>query len=71
MLGKKSGQTKKQQFNPVAFPNLARPRYDHPKILFINMKDETETVLNVEGYDVASQVILKRGVPHGVCCVPR
>jgi hypothetical protein len=63
MFGKKNGQTEKKQFYPVASSNLVRPRYHHPKILLIDMKDETETVLKEGGYNVAAGSF---GVPYRV-----
>jgi hypothetical protein len=63
IFNNKSRQTENQQLRPVEFSDPDRPKYRHPKILLINMKDETEAVLKVEGYNI---VVGSFGVPYRV-----
>jgi hypothetical protein len=63
MFGKRTGQTENQQSYSIAPSKLVSPRYHHPKILLIDMKDDAETLLKSEGYNVAAGSF---GVPYRV-----
>jgi hypothetical protein len=62
MFGERTGQTENQQSYSIAPPKLVLPRYHHPKILLIDVKDNAETVLKAERYNVtAGSFGLKKG----------
>jgi hypothetical protein len=63
MFGKRGGRAKNQLLGPVGSSDQTMPKYPRPKILLIDMKDETESVLKAEGYDVVAGSF---GVPYRV-----